>query len=849
MISVQKKFKFFFMSFLSLCYVTYGQNNPSLLYQNWVDAQQSGDEPILPNFGYAGYHHGEEGIPNPNHTIFNVTDYGAVANDNKSDKAALINAIAAAENNGSGIIFFPPGEFLINESTDDIDEIIYIRKSNIIIKGSGSGPDGTTLIQNSYTNPTDPEKLYSSPFLIQFRPEYSSRPKLTNISADAIRESFSVEVESTEKLTVGDWVSLKLADNAPTLLASEFFPYAVVPEYTSIANEINTWEFHKIMAINGNTVTFKEPIHKTIDSNYNWFLEKLTLIEEVGIQDLAYKGGFTQEFVHHRSFQDDSGWSGIQFQMVANSWIYNVQFSNMSNAASIKLSTSCSALMNEYTGNPGHTFISANVGTGNLIGWNIDSTTGIHHGCGVSGSSIGNVLWKNEMPTNGNSGVEIHASQPRANLIDACVGGLGMNYGGAESNQPNHLRHLVIWNFEGVGYVNSDFEFWRNNYTYAKIIPPIVAGLVGFSISEDTSQSISGTDKQYQENESPGMHVDETSLYESQLSYRLGAIPSWVSTTGQPTEISLNIATLKITVDQTAQIQATVLPSNALDKSYTWSSANENIATVNSSGVVTGVSAGTTQIIATTTSGLLTAQSTIIVSPTGTPITHVETFENMPFTDWVTNSYTGDNGFVWNLDAKSTFGYIEDNKCIYMRSGKTGVYAENIPGGIDSFSVSCKDLWETGVERKLQLIINGEVIDNFTHTGAGMYTYTVENIATSGTVSIALKNSSPTDTNKSIAIDNISWTTYDENTTSIDKTKELARKIDIFPIPAKKHIYIKTSDTFLTIETVKLYTISGKLILTSNGDKNINIESFSRGIYFLQLATTKGTISQKIIIQ
>lgn len=824
------------------------QNNPSALFDDWVQAQQQDSEPILPNFGFAGYHYGEAGIPSPSHSIFDVTQYGAIPNDNISDKTAVMAAISAAETNGSGIVFFPPGEFLINETTDDIDEVIYIRKGNIILKGSGSGPDGTTLVQNEYTNPTDLEKLYSCPYLIQFRPTYSSRPLLTTISANATRESFSVQVASTSKLKVGDWVSLKLSDNDPTLLASEFFPYAVVPEYTSIAADINTWEFHKIEAISGNTVTFKEPIHKTIDINYNWYLEKITFIEEVGIQDLNYRGGFTQEFEHHRSFQDDSGWSAIQFQMVANGWIYNVHFSDVSNAASIKLSSSCSALMNEYEGNPGHAFISANLGTGNLIGLNKDNSIGVHHNCGVAGSSIGNVLWRNEMPTNGNSGIEIHASQPRANLIDACVGGLGFNYGGAESNQPNHLRHLVVWNFEGIGYTNTNFEFWRNNYTYAKIIPPIVSGLVGFSISEDTSQSISGTDKQYQENESPGVHVDETSLYEAQLSYRLGGLPSWLLDLGKVTGVSIDIPILKITVNQTAQLTATVLPSNAIDKSFSWSSSNESIATVNTNGIVTGVSSGTVQISATTTDGNFVANTQVTVSPIGSPITHIETFENMPFTGWVSDSYMGDNGFVWNIEAKSTAGYIDSSKCIYMRSGKTGVLANNLPGGIGSFSVTCKDLWDAGVERNLQLIINGNVIDNFAHTGTELYTYTVENIVITGDVSIALRNDSSTESNKSIAIDNLTWTTYDEDIAGIENTELIARNIHLFPNPVKNVLQIQSLDSNLSIENIKIYNSIGSLVYNKEATTHILLGNFTRGMYIVLLQTNKGSVTKKLLL-
>ena len=55
--------------------------------------------------------------------------------------------------------------------------------------------------------------------------------------------------------------------------------------------------------------------------------------------------------------------------------------------------------------------------------------------------------------------------------------------------------------------------------------------------------------------------------------------------------------------DMTKQLGATVYPANAYDKSVTWSSTNESIATVDSNGKVTGVAAGNCQIIATAADG------------------------------------------------------------------------------------------------------------------------------------------------------------------------------------------------------------------------------------------------------
>ncbi|MEW4924110.1 AMP-binding protein [Algibacter sp. 2305UL17-15] len=144
------------LRFTVLCFLLFQihleAQNPSALYQNWVDAQVNSTEPILPTFSYAGYHNGEVGLPASfSQPEFDVTDaaYGAIANDGISDKAAIKLAIAAAEENpGGGIVKFPPGKFIVNDaSVDNLNESIIISKSNIVIKGSGSGVGGTELVE------------------------------------------------------------------------------------------------------------------------------------------------------------------------------------------------------------------------------------------------------------------------------------------------------------------------------------------------------------------------------------------------------------------------------------------------------------------------------------------------------------------------------------------------------------------------------------------------------------------------------------------------------------------------------------------------------------------------------
>lgn len=61
------------------------------------------------------------------------------------------------------------------------------------------------------------------------------------------------------------------------------------------------------------------------------------------------------------------------------------------------------------------------------------------------------------------------------------------------------------------------------------------------------------------------------------------------------TSIVLDKASLAVEADNTATITATTTPAG---KTVTWQSLNTDVATVSSSGVVTGVGAGTTQIVA-----------------------------------------------------------------------------------------------------------------------------------------------------------------------------------------------------------------------------------------------------------
>lgn len=67
-------------------------------------------------------------------------------------------------------------------------------------------------------------------------------------------------------------------------------------------------------------------------------------------------------------------------------------------------------------------------------------------------------------------------------------------------------------------------------------------------------------------------------------------------------------------VGKSVQATATISPSNATNKNVTWSSSNESVATVDQTGKITAISAGTAQISVTADDGGISAKVTINVT-------------------------------------------------------------------------------------------------------------------------------------------------------------------------------------------------------------------------------------------
>jgi hypothetical protein len=486
------------------------------LFETYKAQKLAGQETTLPDFSYVGYQNGEKPIPVVDYKVFNVKDFGAIPDDEKSDKQAIQSCIDAAVVNGSGIVYFPKGVYRVNEAVKESETPIQIQGDKIVLRGE----TGAVLYMNEKMTALEPDKMWTTPYLFQFKKK-QKRSQPVNVVADAAVGSFTLTVENANGIAAGSWIELNLQNNNPERVAKELSPYPVNPTYTEIIQKgVIVKVFHKVKSVNGSTITLVDPIMYPVVASEGWKVSRWEPATECGVENLHFKGNFTDKFVHHRSAVDDGGWSLLQIAGQANSWLKDCIFENVSNAARIQQSCNYTVLNCKIIGNGGHAAISSE-GSSRVLIAKCEDKASQWHTFGVGKPSMNTVIWRcKSAPT---TSFESHATQPRNTLIDNQTGGfIYSRYGGAIQCLPNHLQNLILWNFNVTNTdIQTDYEFWDSNNVWLKIPMPIIAGIKGAKINFKTNQ--------LKALEAHGTATSPESLYEAQLELRLGKLPPWIS--------------------------------------------------------------------------------------------------------------------------------------------------------------------------------------------------------------------------------------------------------------------------------------------------------------------------------
>ena len=348
----------FILLVYSSCYTTlHAQNTPGILTNKEVINKN-----YLPDFSYAGYHFGEKPIPQNQGTVVHATDYGVVADDQIDDSKALLKALENTKSiEGKVILQLPPGKVILSE-------ILYIQRSNFVLRGAGVGKEGTEIYcPRPLRYMDDPQVLQElREYLKEFKKQQRVKDKnidlpfsqyawsggiiWTEVPGERVKAyldkydqpkvkraqvssgkmgEHTFKVSSTKDLKVGDVLQLELfnkeGENGKIIqdlyqgqdvkVGSHHWKF---PKMALVRQQV------KISSISGNTVTIKSPLTISIEPEYQAQLVEWKHLEEVGIEHLRLSFPVAPKIAHHV----EEGYNGIYLTRLYNSWVKDVVITN-----------------------------------------------------------------------------------------------------------------------------------------------------------------------------------------------------------------------------------------------------------------------------------------------------------------------------------------------------------------------------------------------------------------------------------------------------------------------------------------------------------------------------------------
>ncbi|MBO4286005.1 MAG: Ig domain-containing protein, partial [Bacilli bacterium] len=160
--------------------------------------------------------------------------------------------------------------------------------------------------------------------------------------------------------------------------------------------------------------------------------------------------------------------------------------------------------------------------------------------------------------------------------------------------------------------------------------------------------------------------------------------------------ISLDKTELEMVAGDKTTLSASVLPADAENKSVTWSTSDESIASVNKNGKVSAISAGKVTITATTVDGGFTASCSVNVSTKVVPVTGISldqdsvdfaVGETKQLVATVLPSSASNKGVTWSSTNEAVVTVSETGLLTAVSAGSAIVTVKTDDGGYQEYCI------------------------------------------------------------------------------------------------------------------------------------------------------------------
>ena len=460
----------------------------------------------LPDFSFAGYHRGEQALPNVPPGV-SVKDFGAKGDGVTDDTQAFLAAITRVER---GAIEVPPGRYRITG-------LLEITRSGVVLRGAG--PDKTVLVCPTPLNDIKPNwgatttgqrtsnYSWSGGFVV-VRGKFGSEV-LAEISGIVSRGENTVTVGSADKLRVGQEVEVYQSDLPDNSLAVHLYSGDAGP-VENLKGRARASLIARITRLDGNRVTMDRALRTDLRPEWKPRLRAFEpTVTESGVENI----GFEFPVTPYQGHFTELGFNPVTLSGVAHCWVRNIRVRNADSGPYVSgafntvdgvvIESERSVDKQKCTGHHG---ISLG-GTDNLV-VNFDIRTRFIHDITVSGFCSGNVVARSR-------GVDLsldhHRYAPHENLftdLDAGAGTRLWKCGGGAALGKHCGTRGTFWNIRSATPLS---------YPPAAFGPPTM-NLVGLATKQPAETSPEG---KWFEAIKPA-ELQPQNLHEAQLRRRLG---------------------------------------------------------------------------------------------------------------------------------------------------------------------------------------------------------------------------------------------------------------------------------------------------------------------------------------
>jgi hypothetical protein len=452
----------------------------------------------IPDFSYAGYMASEKAIPNVENKIFVPKQ----EEDATQRIQAAIDYVSNLKANKSGF----RGAVLLDKGTFKISGTLFIRKSGVVLRGSGNNENGTILLGTGLKREAvirvlgiDDKKLVET---FEFNTNYTPLGTKTIQLKNASKLKPSDEIIITKPLT-DNWIKeLKMDDFGA--------------ETGWVGWKKNDWDItwnRVVTKINGNEVTLDAPLTMALDdvygtakvNTYSWSGR----IEQIGIENILLKSAYDTS----KPKDEEHRWFGISIENARNAWVKQVSFKHFAGGAVSVLKSAqqitvedCIATepVSEIAGFRRHTFYTEGQQT---LFQRCYSEYGYHDfavgGFGTTGPNVF-IQCESFLPFNNSGAIGSWATGVLFEV--SYIDGHALSYNNREQNG------------RGAGWTAANSVIWETSASKIECYNPPTANNWAFG----TWGGIMAGDGHWKD---VNGHISPRSLFYAQLETRLGALP------------------------------------------------------------------------------------------------------------------------------------------------------------------------------------------------------------------------------------------------------------------------------------------------------------------------------------